>query len=360
MMLYQKGGAVFAEIQDQPRLWKEVLQSLHNRRQELQTWLKSENFGQVLFIGTGDAYGVALSAAHILQLVSGLNTVALPASEILYLRRPPYDSRIKTLVVALSTNGECEDTHWALEKLRKLHTTCRALFIGGAVGKLGNPLTEQQILINDCLEEGPVATRCPSSMLLACMIITAWISDKEVFMNELVKLPDAIDFKSLQDQLQKAATIKPLPMHVTFLGSGPYLGAAVHGSLKVREMAAIGAEYQNPLEYRHGSHCWLTNQTMVVTLVSDTFRDAELRTTFQLASTRAPRLLVSEQLDMQAQMRVDQAVQLASGVSEISRILLMFPVVQLLAFYMAISKGKNPDKPKHLEAAIEIKERPGV
>ncbi len=358
-MLYQKGGAVFAEIQDQPRLWKDTLTTLHGRKEELKGWLKFENFGQVLFLGSGDAYGVALSAASILQLVSGLNTVAIPSSEMLYLRRPPYDSRIKTLVVALSGDGDTSDTLWALEKLRKLHTTCRAISIGGAPGKIG-PLCEKQIVLNDSLEGGPVSTRTPSGMLLSCMVLTAWISDKDVFMNELVKLPDALDFPEIQKQVQRVSSLKPIPNHVTFLGSGPYLGTALHGALKLRQMAAIGAEYQNALEFCQGSHVWLTNLTSVLTLVSDTFRDAELKATFQLATTRAPRILLAEKLDDQALMRVDQAVQLSSGVSEISRILLMYPVVQLLAFYLSIAKGKNPDKPKHMENQVNLEARPGV
>lgn len=358
-MLYQKGGAVFAEIQDQPRLWTEILQTAQARRQELQTWLRSENFGQVLFLGSGDAYGVAMSAASILQLVSGLNTVALPSSEMLYLRRPPYDSRIKTLVVALSTDGDTDDTVWALEKVRKLHATCKAISIGAAPGKLAG-FSDQQLIMEEALEQGMVKTRCISGMMLYCMILTAWMSGKDVFLNELEKVPDTVDFTKIQDQLRSISAVKPLPIHCTFLGSGPYLGVANHGALKLREMAAIGAEFMSALEYRHGHHGWLTNQTMVVSLISDTFRDAELKTAFQLAATRAQRALVAEQLDQQAQMRVDHAVELRSGLSEISRILVMFPVVQLLAFYLSISKGKNPDTPKHLENQVALSERPGV
>lgn len=358
-MLYQKGGAVFAEIQDEPRLWKTVLQSLAARRQELQAWVKGENFGQVLFIASGPCYGAALSAASIMQLVSGLNTVVLPSSEILFLRRPPYDSRIKTLVVALTRDGQESDTVWALEKLRKLHTTCRAVCIGGEAGGLGS-FAEQTILFSDALESVPVATRLPSALLLASMVLTAWMSGKDAFLNELARVPDAVDFKSLGDQLQLVSSAKPQPLHLTFLGSGPYYGAAYEGALKLGEMAAIGADAHHSLEFVNGAHAWLTNQTMVVSLVSDTFRNAELRSTFQLASTRAPRVLVAESLDEQAQMRVEAGVQLKAGVSEISRVLVMFPVVQLLAFYMALSKGKNPDKPKHVEHPIEIKERPGV
>ena len=135
-MLYQKGGAVYAEIQDQPRAWKQLLTESASHKDAFVSWLRSENFGQVLLIGTSDCYGVAISAASILHLVSGLNTIARPSAEILYLRRPPYDSRIKTLVLALSVDGEDPDTVWAVEKMKKLHPACKVLYIGCAEGKL--------------------------------------------------------------------------------------------------------------------------------------------------------------------------------------------------------------------------------
>ncbi|MBI3928323.1 MAG: SIS domain-containing protein [Armatimonadetes bacterium] len=357
--MLRTGGGVFEEIKDQPRLWKSTLDGLAARRQELQGWLRSENFGQVLFLGSGASYGAALSAASITQLVSGLNTVAISSSEILFLRRPPYDSRIKTLVVALSRKGDERDNLWAVQKLKKIHTTCKVLMISGAAGELG-ALSDQKILLDDAVEMGQISTRCASTLLLCCMVLCAWLSAKDVFLNEIARLPGALNYQNLQDQIKRLSMPRPLPQHITFLGSGPYVGAACDGSLKMREMAAIGSEYQSTLEYRHGSHGWLTNQSMVVVLLSDTFKPAELQTVSHLGVTRAPRVLIADNLDDQARMRVDFTVELQAGVSEVSRVLLMYPALQLLGFYMALAKGKSADKPKHLEHVIELKDRPGV
>jgi glucosamine 6-phosphate synthetase-like amidotransferase/phosphosugar isomerase protein len=67
-----------------------------------------------------------------------------------------------------------------------------------------------------------------------------------------------------------------------------------------------------------------------------------------------------ETADEYAKMRTDSIIELKSKVSEISRVLAMYPVVQLLCFYMCIAKGKNPDRLMHLEPPIIIKDRPGV
>lgn len=358
-MLYQKGGAVYAEIQDQPRAWKQLLQESAAHKEAFVTWLRSENFGQVLLMGSSDCYGVALSAASILHLVSGLNTVARPSAEILYLRRPPYDSRIKTLVIALSVDGEDPDTVWAVEKMRKLHPACKVLFIGCEEGKLGG-VADHKLLAANTIEETPVRTRSVSCLLLYTMILTVWLSGKDVFLNELVKCGEALDFQAVQDQLRSVAGVKPQPHHITYLGSGPYAGVAVHGDLKMKQMAAIGAASESSLEYRNGHHSALTNMSMVCSLVSDTFREAEIAVSYGLATTRAQRVLVCEKLEQKEAIRVEHSVELKSGLSEISRVLLMYPVMQLMAFYVALAKGVNPDKPRETVKNVELENRPGV
>ncbi len=58
---------------------------------------------------------------------------------------------------------------------------------------------------------------------------------------------------------------------------------------------------------------------------------------------------------------MEHSVELKSGLSEISRILLMYPVTQLIAFYTALAKGVNPDeKAPYLVTPIKIEQRPGV
>ena len=358
-MLYQKGGAVYAEIQDQPRAWKQLLQESMGHKEAFITWLRSENFGQVLLTGSADCYGVALSASSILHLVSGLNTVARPAAEILYLRRPPYDSRIKTLVVALSITGEDDDTVWAVEKMKKLHPACKVLYIGCEEGKMG-ALADHKLLAANTMEETPVHTRTVSCLLLYTMILTVWISGKDVFLNELVKCCESLNFQSIQDQLRSVSGVKPQPHHITYLGSGPYAGVAVHGALKMKQMAAIGSSVSSTLEYRNGGHFALTNMDMTCTLCSDTFRDAELNVTFGLAPTRAQRVVVVEKLEQKEALRMEHSVEIKSGLSEISRVLLMYPVMQLMAFYVALAKGVNPDKPRETIKLIELENRPGV
>ena len=362
-MQVQKAG-VFAEILDQPRAWRETLQMLVKRKDELGTWLKGENFGQIVFLGCASSYPISVSAASIAQLVSGLNTEVYPSSEFCYLRRPPYDSRIKTLVVATSRTGDSDDTFWAVEKLKKLHPAVKVMGIFAKDGGRIQALCDQFVILPDTLEIGPVSTRTASSSLLTCMVLTAWISNKDAFINELVKVPDLYNdpayMKGIQDAARKLSIPKPIPINFAFLGCGPYYGLALEAARKVRELVAYNAEAQQTLEYRHAGFGGLTKETMVMNFLSDTMRKGELDVMGGLAKYRAMRVGVVEQIDESVRLRTDQVIELKTKVSEITRLLTMFPVVHLFCFYMCIARGKNAEKLYHLEPPIVIKDKPGV
>lgn len=362
-MQVQKAG-VFAEILDQPRAWRETLQMLVKRKDELGGWLKGENFGQIVFCGCGSSYAVAVSASSIAQLVSGLNTEVYPSSEFCYLRRPPYDSRIKTLLVAISRSNDSDDTYWAVEKMKRLHPAVKVLGIFAKDGGRIQSMCDQFVLLPNTLEIGPVSTRSASSSLLAAMVMTAWISNKDAFINELIKVPDLYNdpayVKAIQDGARKLSVPKPIPLSFTFLGCGPYYGMALEGARKIRELVAFNAEAQQTLEYRHASFGGLTKETMVINFLSDTMRKGELDVMGGLAKYRCVRVGIVEQVDEAVRLRTDQTIELRSKVSEITRVMTMFPVLHFFCFYMSIARGKNADKLYHLEPPIVVKDKPGV
>ncbi len=361
-MQVQRGG-VFAEILDQPRAWRETLQMLVKRKEELGTWLKGENFGQIVFLGCGSSYPVSVSAAAVAQLVSGLNTEVYPSSEFCYLRRPPYDSRIKTLVVATSRSGDSDDTVWAVEKLKRLHPAVKVLGIFAKEGRIG-PMCDQTIMLPNTMEAGPVSTRTASSSLLATMVLTAWISNKDAFINELIKVPELYSeqtyLEGIRDAARKLSVPKPIPSHFAFLGCGPYYGLALEAARKMRELVAVNAEAYQTLEYRHANYAGLMKENLVMNFTSDTVRRAELDVMGGMAKQKCVRVCVLESSDEASKLRTDQVIELKSKVSEITRLLVMYPVVHFLAFYMCIARGKNAEKLFHLEPGIPIKDKPGV
>lgn len=359
-MLYRKGSTLFGEIHNQPAVWKDVLEVMTQQRESLSAWFKTQNFGQVIYVSTGDLLNVATSASRITHLVSGLNSVAMSFSEILYGRRAPYDVRIRTLIMVLSKPGMACELTWAIEKLKAVDPKAQYLILEAGESEL-NGLASVDIAFPNLKDACKVPVATPSGLLLASLATVSLISGKQVLWDELARLPEILEsnLKAWQSRAQQIFLNKPT--NIVFLGSGPFIGVAQQAALSMQKMAAMPCSAHSCIEYTQGAYASLNNLMMVVVLMSNTFKASEERIIGDLAVTRAIRVAVADQDSTQLARCCDELFEMKSGVSEIARVLLMMPVTQMLAFYMAMAKGVNPDNPKHLDhAPLVLKERPGV
>ena len=358
-MLYRKGSTLFNEILGQPEMWKSVLGQLNGDVAALKEWLRGQGFGQVIYLTSGEYINVATTVARITNLVVGLNSVAIPSSEVLYGRRAPYDVRIKTLVVVMSNPFLANEIGWGIDRLHLLDP--RAQFLGIEMGesKLAAKF-QQTINLANVTDTTAIPISTVSAMLLTGFSLVSWLSGRDVLSGELNRLPDifAEHLKDWQSAAQRMTQKKPT--HVVFLGSGPFLGLAKQAAYTMRQIAGITCEAQTFVEYRLGDCASLTNLMSVLGLISNSFGAVEEKIIGDLAVTHVNRLAICDATNPQLGRRCDDILELKAGVNEVSRILLMVPVIQLYCFYMAMGRGVNPDSPKHLHPRTELKGAPGA
>jgi len=113
----------------------------------------------------------------------------------------------------------------------------------------------------------------------------------------------------------------------------------------MKEMSLTVVEPFHFLEFRHGPMSMITSQTLVVGLLSDVARAQEEAVMQHMARLGAQTLTLGES-------RADVAFD--SGVSEPMRGVLYLPILQLMAYYRALSKGLDPDWPHNLAKVIEL------
>lgn len=136
-----------------------------------------------------------------------------------------------------------------------------------------------------------------------------------------------------------------------FLGSGPNYGLACEAMLKMKEMSLSPSEAFHFLEFRHGPKLAVDEKTLVVGLLSDSARDYEIAVPEEGRGIGAKALVLTDRGEEEA----DYLVQLSSGLSELARGVLYMPLLQLLAYYRALSRGLDPDAPLHLDAVVELR-----
>lgn len=361
-MLYRKGSTVFGEIIDQPKMWRTVLSTMESKRAEIFAWIKSQNFGQVIYMATSDLYNAAMSAAKITHLVSGLNSLAASPAEIMYGRRPPYDARIRTLVVVLSAPDVKQELVWGIEKLKQMDPKAQLLALEVEDASIAaEGLVNYSILFSDVKDASKTPIHRVSGLLLASFVLVSWLSGKQMLLDELNRLPDIGEAHIKDWQVKAQQLVLDKPAHMVFLGSGPFLGIAREAAAMVARTAAVHSGSDTFAEYRHGAYGCTTNQSLIVGLMSNTFKNIESRILADVGICRARRVAVAEESSPELITRCDDILELKSGVSEIARVLLMLPAVQFIVFYLAMSRGINPDNPKHLDhPVIALKERPGA
>lgn len=359
-MLYRKGSTLFNEIHGQPDMWRAVLAELNNRADAVKNWLKTQGFGQVIYVTSGDYLNVALSMARITNLIVGLNSVAVPASELLYGRRAPYDVRIKTLAVVLSKGDLAEEIGWGMDRLKMLDPRAQMLAVEMGEAVLATR-AHQALTFEQVKDSTKIAISTVTAMLLTGYTLVSWLSGRDVLSAELSRLPGLLGDNLPKWQTMAQRMVQKKPSHVVFLGSGPFLGLARQSALTLRQAVGITSEANTFVEYRHGYHACLTNQMSVMGLMSNSFAQTEEKIIGDLASTRVNRLAICDSASAPLSRSCDDVLELKTGVNEVCRGLLVLPVVQLYCFYMAIGRGINPDNPKHLDRPpIMLKEAPGT
>ena len=136
--------------------------------------------------------------------------------------------------------------------------------------------------------------------------------------------------------------------------SGPLYGLANEAMLKVKEMSLSHAEAYHFLEFRHGPMSMVDGHTLVVGLVSDTACEHEIRLLQEMEGLGARTFVVVEEVSRLGKWRPSYVAELRSGLGEWERTPLYLPILQRLAYHRAVTKGLDPDHPRHLQAVVDL------
>jgi glucosamine--fructose-6-phosphate aminotransferase (isomerizing) len=260
---------------------------------------------QILCVGCGSTYYLALSVASLMQARTGVIARAFPSSELLLNPGSVYVEG-KTLLVAFSRSGATSETVRAIAEFKANHK--------GTVIVVTNygdsPMAKQGdivITIARGQETSVAQTRSFASMHVAGAAIADLLGPHapgSAYRDALVDQGNRLlrDSAGLAQALGRDRGIR----RVFFLGSGPRHGLANEVSLKLKEMSQTVSEPFHFFEFRHG-----------------------------------PREKGTD-------------IEWKSGIAEHVRNVLYLPALQLFAYNRSVHLGKNPDKPLHLTAVVQL------
>lgn len=351
--MVERGSYTFAEITSQPTVWQNAIDIFRQQQSALEQFWSEHSFDQILFTGCGSTYYLSRFAASLFQEVAGASTSAFPASEIALLPDMTIPPNGKTLLVTISRSGETTETIEAARLFRKRTNQPMLTITCDGASTLAKE-ADFSIAVESAKENSVAQTRSFASMTLITQAFAGLVGKVEG-LDQLEKLPAIVErllteFDGLAKQLGATDQIQ----RYFFLGTGLLYGIACEAMLKMKEMSLTYSEAYHMLEFRHGPMSMVNDQTLVVGLVSESLIPHEVAVLRQMGDQGAQVITLAENDADQDFAKWSNFVDLASDLPEWLRPVTYLPVLQLMGYYRAMSKGLNPDQPGNLKAFIEL------
>lgn len=343
----EKGQFTKNEIFTQGDAWAQTLNAVDVMRPDIES-LDIRQYRQVIFTGCGSSYYSSLAAATLFQNMTGICAKAVPAGELWMDPGGHYGSG-DNLLFAVSRSGSTTEVVQVVRQYRANRAgSVFSVYIDD--GPLAH-LSDYCLSINGAKERSIAQTRAFTSMYLGLVGVTTLAAGRPELFEEMRKLPDI--GRSLLDRYESYARAVGENLDIDrfyYLGSGERYGLACEGNLKMKEMAITHTEPFHFLEFRHGPISMVNESTVVVGLLSESWRDYEEKVLHDVSRLGA-------QVVSLAENKAD--ISFESGLPESIRHVLYLPLLQTMAFYRSLKKGFDPDRPRNLDAVVVLEHGSG-
>lgn len=294
---------------------------------------------RIVITGAGSSLYVAQMAALAIRAYCRLPAEAAPLSEVLLRPRPTFaaEELANQPVVVVSRSGETTE---ALEviaaaRARGQHTIGITTRPASAMASLA----DETLALPEAEDEAIVMTRSVGAMSVLLMRLGTRLGDPG-FARDLDDLPSHwVETEPFVERAFELAAGNP--SRVVVLGGGPAFGLANEAALKLTETSQVPASSFHPLEFRHGPISVCEPGMLVVGIVGGDTETAERR-------------VLDESADLGATTWVLGSDGPGSGLGHIARLPLVLYALQALAFGIAVVRGRDLERPRHLGPVVVI------
>jgi len=352
------------EIDEQPTSIKngikEYLDTANNDINIFNFPWKVKDISSVILIGCGTAYHSCLMAKYWFEELTSLDVSVDIASEFRYRK-----NRFKkdSLYIFVSQSGETADTYAALDLCNKNGMkTC------GVVNVIESSIARDSkfVLPIHCgMEVGVASTKAFLGQLLIlylfCLklgLIREDINKKEFSkkLKELKNLPKLIEQTLLIDnKIQNVSSTFNEAKGSMFLGRGFSYPIALEGALKLKELSYVHAEGYPAGEMKHGPLALIEEGMPVVVLAPrDNYYKKTISNMQEVIARGAKVLLITNKSkDEIVSENIWETIEVESANEDLLPFLLTIPL-QKLAYYSALKKGFDIDKPRNLAKSVTV------
>ena len=364
---YEKGDFkhfMAKEIEEQPATLKtgikEYVDNLNNDINIYNFPWKISEIKSITLIGCGTAYHSCLMAKYWFEELTSLDVNIDIASEFRYRK-----NRFKndTLYVFVSQSGETADTYAALDLCNKnMMKTCAVVnVIESSIARDSNFV----LPIHCGPEIGVASTKAFLGQILILYMFALKLGslrneiENKIYQDkikDLKNLPSLIEKTLLIDNdIQAIASTFNEAKGSMFLGRGFSYPIALEGALKLKELSYVHAEGYPAGEMKHGPLALIEEGMPVVVLAPrDSYYKKTISNMQEVIARGAKVLLITNKSnDEVVSENIWETIEVESTNDDLLPFLLTIPL-QKLAYYSALKKGYDIDKPRNLAKSVTV------
>lgn len=363
----EKGGYAHfmkKEIAEQPKAVRDTLSprlrdgkitipELHLTEEEIRA------IGKIHIVACGSAWHVGMAAKYIFETAAGIPCETDLASEFRY--RDPI-IRKGDICMVISQSGETADTLAALREAKRkgAHTVSVVNVVASTIAR-----ESDDVIYTLAGPEIAVATTKAFSAQLAVVYLLALHFAKAVgrlspsaeaeACAQLSALPEKIEsLLALEEDMAALAKQFAAAKNVFFIGRGLDYAISLEGSLKLKEISYIHSEAYAAGELKHGTISLIESGTPVVAVATDeNLFEKTLGNIKEVRARGANVIALVSGEHKEVREFADYVIHVPKADKMLTPSLNVIPL-QIFAYYMALERGCDVDKPRNLAKSVTV------
>lgn len=319
---------------------------------------KLKEIERIIIVACGTARYAAMIGEYMLEEYAGIPVEVEYASEFRY-RNPIIDN--KTAVIAITQSGETVDTLAAIREAKKKGAL--TLGIVNAVGSTIARETDAGVYNHAGPEIAVASTKAFTSQLTVLSLVTVMLGRQRNMSNkvgneiltELSTLPDKIrEILDQKDKIRELAKKYTDYKHFMYLGRKYCFPLAEEGALKLKEISYIHAEGYASGEMKHGPIALIDEKFPTFAIIPKDSVYEKGVSNIEEIKARNGKVIVLTNKDAEEAHRVaDDVIEIPETIEMLMPLLAVAPL-QLFAYYVAVEKGLDVDKPRNLAKSVTV------
>ena len=314
---------------------------------------------RIVIVACGTSWHAGLIGKQLIESFCRIPCEVEYASEFRY-RNPVVTC--DDVVIAISQSGETADTLAAIQLAKE-----KGAFIYGICNAIGSSIpraTDTGTYIHVGPEIGVASTKAFTGQVTVLTMFALALADAKGTINrdeylkvveELNRVPEIIkEVLKTNEKVRDLARTFTYAHNFLYLGRGYSYPVALEGALKLKEISYIHAEGYPAAEMKHGPIALIDSDMPVVVIATHNAMYEKVLSNIQEIKARQGRViaLVSKGDDTISRI-ADEVIELPDVLECLEPLVATIPL-QLLAYHVAVCKGKNVDQPRNLAKSVTV------